>query len=488
MTDAEELERLRARVAELEAEVGRAGAAPPPSPPRPKRRWQSVVSAILLTLACVLAPLSVTAVWANTQVSDTSRYVETVTPLASDPAVQSAIADDVTNTVLGYVNVKAVTTQALTALSKQVTLPPLVASNLQALAVPITNGVESFTRTQVGNLVASPQFATLWVQVNRVAHEQLVKLLEGNQGGAVSAQNNTVTLNLAPIIAKVKQRLVASGFSLASNIPTVNKSFVLVRSDAVTKAQGIYRLLNTLGVWLPIITLILFAAGIYLAKDKRRALGAGALGVVGGMLVLGLGLVIARLYYLNAVPPSVLPQQAAGDVFDTLVRFLRYGLRAVGVLALVVALGAFFTGPSPTAVRTRSGITRGIGSLRGGAESAGLRTGVVGSWTFAHKRMLRVGTVILWAVVLVFWSRPTVAVVLWLTVAALVVLVVIEFLGRPPAEPAAAAAPGATPGPGVPRQMERVPVESGSDPAQSQPQSHPQSGQQPPEKETTPHG
>jgi hypothetical protein len=204
------------------------------------------------------------------------------------------------------------------------------------------------------------------------------------------------------------------------------------------------------------------------------------------MLVLGLGLVIARLYYLNAVPPSVLPQQAAGDVFDTLVRFLRYGLRAVGVLALVVALGAFFTGPSPTAVRTRSGITRGIGSLRGGAESAGLRTGVVGSWTFAHKRMLRVGTVILWAVVLVFWSRPTVAVVLWLTVAALVVLVVIEFLGRPPAEPAAAAAPGATPGPGVPRQMERVPVESGSDPAQSQP--HPQSGQQPPEKETTPHG
>jgi hypothetical protein len=99
-----------------------------------------------------------------------------------------------------------------------------------------------------------------------------------------------------------------------------------------------------------------------------------------------------------------------------------------------------------------------------------------------------VGTVILWALVLVFWSRPTVAVVLWLTVAALVVLAVIEFLGRPPAEPAVASAPGATPGPGVPRQMERVPVESGPDPAQSQPQSDRQSGQQPPEKETTPHG
>ena len=130
-----------------------------------------------------------------------------------------------------------------------------MAANLQALRGPLVNGVQSYTRTQIGNVVASPQFATVWNEANRTAHTELVNLLEGNQGGAVSAQNDAVTLNLAPIIAQVKQRLVASGFTLANNIPVVDKSIVLVQSDGVTKAQGLYRLLNTLGLWLPLIAL-----------------------------------------------------------------------------------------------------------------------------------------------------------------------------------------------------------------------------------------
>ena len=36
---------------------------------------------------------------------------------------------------------------------------------------------------------------------------------------------------------------------------------------------------------------------------------------------------------------------------------------------------------------------RGIGWLRGGAESAGLRTGAVGVWVYAHKQALRIGAV-----------------------------------------------------------------------------------------------
>jgi hypothetical protein len=258
----------------------------------------------------------------------------------------------------------------------------------------------------------------------------------------------------------VKHRLVARGFGLASKIPTINKTFVLVRSDAVTKAQGFYRLLNTLGVLLPIITLLLFAGGIALARDRRRALAGSAFGLAGSMLVLGIGIAVARVLYLNAVPSNVLPSQAAGDVYDTLVRFLRYGLRAVLALGLVVGLGAYLTGGGTAAVRTRSAFSRGIGGLRGSAEGAGLRTGAVGSWTFAHKRALRWGTVILAAVILVLWSRPTVAVILWLTVAVLVVLALIEFLGRPPApaQPVGAEPVGAGPeAPTLPRQMPREP-------------------------------
>ena len=61
------------------------------------------------------------------------------------------------------------------------------------------------------------------------------------------------------------------------------------------------------------------------------------------MVVLALGLAIFRTIYLNAVPADVLPHDAAALLYDTIVRFLRLGLRTVLVLALVIAAAAFWT-------------------------------------------------------------------------------------------------------------------------------------------------
>jgi hypothetical protein len=433
-----ELGQLRRRVAELEEELDAAKRPAPQSPQRAAggRRWQAIAAAVLIAVSCLLAPLSATAVWASRQVSDTDRYVETVAPLASDPAVQSTIADAVTGAIFAAIDIQGITTETLDTIAEQ-GLPPRVATNLKALSGPLVNGVQGFIRDQVGNFVASPEFAAVWKQANETAHTALVNLLEGNRGGALSAQNDSVTLNLAPIIAQVKERLVASGFGLADRIPVIDKSIVLVQSDSVTKAQGLYRLLNTLGVWLPIVALVLFAAGVYVARDHRRALLIGALGFVGAMLALGVALAVARALYLNALPGEVLSRDAAGSIFDTLVRYLRLALRAVGALALIVALGAFFTGPSTSAVRARGGLKKGIGSLRGNAESAGLNTGHFGAWTFAHKRLLLIASIAGGALVLTLWSRPTVSVVVVTASIVLFVVAVIEFLGRPPAVPVA---------------------------------------------------
>jgi hypothetical protein len=150
------------------------------------------------------------------------------------------------------------------------------------------------------------------------------------------------------------------------------------------------------------------------------------------MVVLGLVLAVGRVMYLNAVPPDVLSQPAAATVFDTFVRFLRTGLRATAVLGLLVAIAAFVTGPAPAAVRTRGFLEHGVGSLRGGAEAAGLKTGPVGAWTYTHKRGLRVGILIAAGLVLVFWTRPTAGVVLLTALLCLLALGVIEFLARPP--------------------------------------------------------
>jgi hypothetical protein len=156
------------------------------------------------------------------------------------------------------------------------------------------------------------------------------------------------------------------------------------------------------------------------------------------MLVLGVALAVARVLYLNELPAQVISRDAGGAIFDTLVQYLRNGLRTVAVLALVVALGAFFTGPSVTAARTREALKKGIGSVRGSTESAGLNTGRFGAWTFAHKRLLLVASVVGGALVLTFWSQPTITVVVVTAVVVLFAVGLIEFLGRPPAAPVTA--------------------------------------------------
>jgi hypothetical protein len=422
-----ELERLRAEVATLRKSAGETVAT---TRRRVRQRWRTVVATLLIVVACLLAPLSLAAVWAKNQVGSTDRYVATVTPLAEDPAIQRAITDKITAQVFTYIDVKGLTTQAIDALSSR-GLSSQAADQLQGLAGPIANGVENFTRSQIARIVSSQAFADAWVQANRVAHQELVKALTGEGGGAITVENDTVTVNMAAFIQTVKQQLVAAGFTLAERIPEVNASFTIFQSADIARAQGAFNLLDTLGIWLPVIALLLIVLGVYVAKDHRRALVGAGLGVAVSMVLLALGLAVFRSIYLNGVPADVLPRDAAAVLYDTIVRFLRAGLRTFFVLGLVVAAGAFMTGQSVTAVRTREGLARAIGWLRGSAEHAGLRTGPVGTWVHDHLRALRIGAVALASLVLVFWGRPTGKVVIGLGLALLVVLAIIEFLARP---------------------------------------------------------
>jgi hypothetical protein len=431
-----ELERLRTEVTTLRASAGENVAT---ARQRVRQRWRTVVATLLIVVACLLAPLSLVAVWAKNQVGSTDRYVATVSPLAEDPAIQRAITDKITAQVFTYIDVKGLTNQAIDALASR-GLSSQAADQLQGLAGPIANGVENFTRSQIARIVSSQAFADAWVQANRIAHQELVKALTGEGGGAITVENDTVTVNMSAFIQTVKEQLVAAGFTLAARIPEVNASFTIFQSADIARAQGAFSLLNTLGIWLPLIALLLIVLGVYVAKDHRRALVGAGLGVAVSMVLLALGLAVFRSIYLNGVPADVLPQDAAAVLYDTIVRFLRAGLRTFFVLGLVVAAGAFLTGQSVTAVRTREGLAKAIGWLRGSAEHAGLRTGPVGTWVHDHLRALRIGAVTLAALVLVFWGRPTGKVVIGLALALLVVLAIIEFLARP-AQPTSEVSP-----------------------------------------------
>jgi hypothetical protein len=406
----------------------RGGAGPGPVS---RQRWRTILAVVLIVVGCVLAPLAGVAVWARNQVTNTDRYVRTVAPLASDPAIQTAIADQITAQIFAYLDVAGLTNQAVDALAAR-GLRPQVADQLRGFAGPLASGIQSVVRTEVTKIVQSQAFADAWVQANRVAHQALVTALTGQGGGAVTVEGDTVKLNLAPFIQTVKQRLIDSGFGLATRIPQVNATLVLFDVKNLTRARRAFDLLNTLGIWLPIIAIVLLGVGVVVATDHRRALVGAAVGVAVAMVGLGLSLAVFRTIYLDAVPAAVLPHDAAAALYDTIVAYLRLGLRTILVLALVVAAGAFLSGQSATAVRTRQRLAGGIGWLRGGAEHAGWRTGPVGTWVYANKQLLRIGAVILATLALVFWGQPTGKTVALLAVLLLVALALIEVLGQPP--------------------------------------------------------
>ena len=421
----------RAELEQLRAEVGHLRARPAAPPPRRRVGWRTPVASVLIVLGCLLAPISVLGVWTANQVSDTSRYVENMAPLIQQPAVQNALTDKVSNQITSHLDVAGYTNQAAAQLSARGL--PRVSTLLKNFSGTLAGAVNSFIHGQVHNIVVSPQFAKTWVQVNTVAHGQIVKALSGRGGGAVKVSNGQVTIGLAPFINIVKQSLSARGLTIVNQIPEINPTVSLFSAKYLVKAQTGYRLINDLKIVLPILALLLIGLGIYLARSHRRAVIGAGLGVAASMLVLGAGLLIFRGIYLNSVPNSTLPSDAAAALFDNLVRFIKDGLRLLLVVGLVVAAAAFMTGPSVTAVRSREAFTRGLGWLRQRGELVGLRTGPVGRWTYAHRTGLRIGVTALAALIFVFWGRPTAGVVIGIVIVLLVLLGLIELIGRPPA-------------------------------------------------------
>ncbi|MFF9768569.1 hypothetical protein ACF1GT_18475 [Streptomyces sp. NPDC014636] len=423
-----EIQALRERVVALES-----ARRPPPA-----HRFRALAAAVLIVLGCLLAPLAVVAAWAADEVGDTDRYVATVAPLASDPAVQNAVADRVTDALMTRIDLPALLADAAPQ-----DRPRLRKALGGRLGDSLEGAVRSFVHDKARAVAASDAFRTVWTQANRGIHSSLDKALTGAGGGAVQLKGDTVALDLGPLVDRVKQRLVAAGMTAAGRIPAVHTDFTLVRSEQIGKAKTYVRLLQIAGNWLPVLAVLLVAAGVLLSVRRRRALVAGCLGVAVATGVLGVALRVFRVLYLDRLPADV-SQDAAGAVYDALTHFLRTSVRMVVALAVVVALGAWLTGPGRHAGLVRRLWTSGIGAVRATADRAGLRTGPVGPLVRRYRTWLTWILVALSLLVYLLWPFPTGWVVVGIALCLLFLLAVTEFLAAAPdtVERASAGAPG----------------------------------------------
>ncbi|WP_437028001.1 hypothetical protein [Streptomyces sp. enrichment culture] len=271
----------------------------PIAPGRPGgRRLRDAVSAALTALACLLLPCGALAVWASHGLADTGRYVGTMAPLAADPDVRDAVADAVGD---GLVR-------------------ELGAEGSPALAAFVRDAVRSFTHTEA--------YATAWEAGNRAVHDAVLHAVRDER-----AAPGPVTVDLAPVAAEVKERLVADRVPFARHIPVEHTEVAVVPARDVPGLRKGYRMLDTAALWLPLSAVALAVAGIAVAGCRRRALVATGLGTALGGALLGAAVFAGRRLTLADLPERV-HRPAAGAVYDALTA----GLRTASWL--LVALGA----------------------------------------------------------------------------------------------------------------------------------------------------
>ncbi|MFJ5735547.1 hypothetical protein [Streptomyces microflavus] len=266
------------------------------------------LSAVLLVLLAVLVPFSALSAWVDLEIDDTDRYVAAVSPLSSDPAVQSTVTDLITDEAM-----------------RQIDLGPL------------QDTVRDFLHEAVRSFTSTEAFRTAWDTANRTAHEAVTAALDGDSGEAV-------TIDLAPVIEQVKQDLVSQGVPFADQIPVQRTEITVIGADRADSLRDSFHWLRYCSIWPAVATLVLLVLVVGIATVRgglRAALAATAAvgaGFVLGAIVLRILVAVGRSRVLDEVPGS--DRDAAAAVVDALTASLRTTVWAVLAVGAVLLVGA----------------------------------------------------------------------------------------------------------------------------------------------------
>ena len=345
-------------------------------------RGRSIAAVVCVVLAALLTTPAALAYWGQRTLNDTQRYVDTVGPLVDSPQVQEAIATTITDAIEKQVDVEAIINDVFAGV---ITDRP----RLQQLVGPLAGAINGLIDREVRAFVASDAFADIWVRVNTRAQQTLVRVLEGDESGAVTLQGDQVVLDVGDAIAQVQQRLVDRGLTIVENIPIpdVDKQIVLLDSPQLRQARTIYAFTNPVARWLILVVVALFLAALLLSRRRPRMTVTIGLVLAANALLVAFALSVGRQLFIDELAGTVFGP-ASSVFYDTLLAYLERGWQVFLWLGVILVVVGWFTGSntSGTAVRT---------TLAGGLESAGARladgpVGGPGRWVAANARWLRV--------------------------------------------------------------------------------------------------
>jgi hypothetical protein len=244
----------------------------------------------------------------------------------------------------------------------------------------------------------------------------------------VLSTDGRVAIDLNEAADEVVSGLEARGVTLLSNLDIELPEIVLFQNDQLETAAGAMGFIDTMGWFLPVLAIVLIAAAIWVAPDRRRA--TAAIGF-GSAIVILITLVAVRLVRGGTVSSidNETVRAAAEATWDTTLRFYRQGMWSLVILGLVVGLAAWIMGASPRAVRTRAWWNSTIDRWQGA--DATVPTSGVGRFVADWQRAIQWAALILGLLFVLFVPAPSGWLVIVTALVVVAIIAVVQVVAGP---------------------------------------------------------
>ena len=244
-------------------------------------------------------------------------------------------------------------------------LPP----RLDALAAPAAAGLQQVAERNVPRVLGSAAAFTAWETANRVAHEKLLAIVDGD------VKDSGVSLDLKSLLQEV-----AAGTGLppeaVDRLPPDVANLQVASGDNLNDVRRLLDLFKTI-VWVLLgLAVAAFAGAIALARDRRRTV----LNVGGCLMFAAIALLalksLAGKAVVDALADAPNAHAIADDVWVIGTRLMVDAAQGSFLFGFFVVLGAWLVGPGrrATAVRRFSAYTL---REQAGFTRAGLATAIL---------------------------------------------------------------------------------------------------------------
>jgi hypothetical protein len=351
--------------------------------PRSSRR-RRVLAGLVLVLACLSILVTTMAVWTHQVALNTNRFTTLIGDVVDDPAVTDPIS-------------RRISVQVVDALGVQTRLEARLPDAIKPLAGALTAAVTERIDQRLRVALQNPRIQNALVGAMSFTHTQLVRLLRG-ESDVIGIVDGYLTLDVFPVVDAALRELQSMGLipagvqipdltapdapevlaqrlesALGVTLPPDFGTIQLMPAERLATARTVVRVFDLVVILLVILSAVLVALALWLARDRRRML-----------MYLGLGTLVAFLLArlaMNAVENAIVGGIADGDVagamrtvVDTTLQDLRGVTILIVIATIILIIAAYLWGRPKWAVATASyvGDTAGrAGSAAGTAATAG---------------------------------------------------------------------------------------------------------------------